>query len=47
VANIAASLGGGGHPAAAGADLNGSLPEVQTKILDLTREYLDQIKNNI
>ena len=47
VAHIAASLGGGGHPAAAGADLNGSLPEVQTKILDLTREYLDQIKNNI
>jgi len=46
VAQIAASLGGGGHPAAAGADLDGSLAEVQTKILDLTREYLSQIKNN-
>ncbi len=45
VANIAASLGGGGHPAAAGADINGNLSEVQAMILDLTREYLDQIKN--
>lgn len=44
VAQMAASLGGGGHPAAAGADLDGSLSEVQTKILDLTREYLNQIK---
>jgi len=29
VADIAKSLGGGGHPPAAGADIKGSLPEVQ------------------
>ena len=45
VAQIAASLGGGGHPAAAGADLDGNLTEVKTRILDLTREYLKQINN--
>jgi phosphoesterase RecJ-like protein len=44
VASIAASLGGGGHPPAAGADLEGTLPEVQEKILQLTREYLNEIK---
>jgi phosphoesterase RecJ-like protein len=51
VASIAASLGGGGHPPAAGADLEGSLPEVQEKILTLTKEYLDtmiiQLNNSI
>lgn len=45
VAQIAASLGGGGHPAAAGADLDGNLTEVKNRILDLTREYLKQINN--
>jgi len=44
VASIAASLGGGGHPPAAGADLEGTLPEVQEKILQLTREYLSEMK---
>ena len=43
VASIADSLGGGGHPPAAGADLEGSLPDVQEKILKLTREYLNQV----
>jgi phosphoesterase RecJ-like protein len=47
VASIAASLGGGGHPPAAGADLEGSLPEVQEKILTLTKEYLDTMKNQV
>lgn len=47
VASIAASLGGGGHPPAAGVDLEGSLPEVQEKILKLTRDYLDHMKNQM
>lgn len=47
VASIAASLGGGGHPPAAGADLEGSLPEVQERILRLTKEYLDTMKNQV
>lgn len=46
VAQIAEALGGGGHPAAAGADLSGSLPEVQEKILKLTRNYLEQLNQN-
>lgn len=45
VAVIAKSLGGGGHPPAAGADLKGSLPEVQEKILKLTKEYLEKNEN--
>jgi phosphoesterase RecJ-like protein len=45
VATIADSLGGGGHPPAAGADLEGNLSEVQEKILKLTREYLDTMKS--
>lgn len=45
VAAIADSLGGGGHPAAAGADIKGSLLEVKEMILKITREYLDRIQN--
>jgi phosphoesterase RecJ-like protein len=41
VSNIAASLGGGGHAAAAGAEIQGSLPEVQAAILELTRPLLN------
>jgi phosphoesterase RecJ-like protein len=41
VSKIAASLGGGGHAAAAGAEIQGSLPEVQTTILELTRPLLN------
>lgn len=44
VADIAKSLGGGGHPPAAGADLKGSLPEVQEKVLKLTKEFLEKMK---
>ena len=46
VSGIALSLGGGGHPAAAGADLNGSLEEVKTKVLKITREYLGSLNND-
>ncbi len=41
VSTIAASLGGGGHAAAAGAEIQGSLPEVQASILELTRPLLN------
>jgi len=41
VSTIAASLGGGGHAAAAGAEIQGSLPEVQAAILGLTRPLLN------
>lgn len=44
VASIASSLGGGGHPPAAGADIEGSLLQVQDKILKITKEYLEQLK---
>ena len=45
VADLAHQLGGGGHPAAAGAELNGSLAEVQEKILQATQNYLDHVKS--
>jgi phosphoesterase RecJ-like protein len=37
VSKLAVSLGGGGHPAAAGAELSGTMEEVQTKVLAATR----------
>lgn len=51
VSDLAHSLGGGGHPAAAGVEIKGSLEEVKEMILKMTREYLTQVKtraiNNI
>jgi phosphoesterase RecJ-like protein len=41
VSQIAMRLGGGGHTAAAGAEIQGSLPEIQAKILELTRPLLN------
>lgn len=40
VSPIAKHFGGGGHAAAAGADIPGSLSEVQAKVLRATHEYL-------
>lgn len=40
VSKLAVSMGGGGHPAAAGAELNGTLEEVQEKVLAATRLLL-------
>ncbi len=40
ISKIAVEFGGGGHPAAAGADLAGSLEEVQTRVLAATEAYL-------
>ncbi|MFZ3151688.1 MAG: DHH family phosphoesterase [Anaerolineaceae bacterium] len=42
VSGIAFEFGGGGHAAAAGADIPGSLKEVQDKVLQRTRELINQ-----
>jgi phosphoesterase RecJ-like protein len=41
---LAMQYGGGGHPAAAGADIEGSLADVEAKVLQSTRQYLKQIE---
>ncbi len=41
VSQIASSFGGGGHPAASGAEIQGSLPEVQAAVLDRTQPLLE------
>jgi phosphoesterase RecJ-like protein len=41
VSKIATFFGGGGHKAAAGADITGSLDEIQTRVLNTTREMLN------
>lgn len=40
VSQLAVSFGGGGHPAAAGAEIVGTLEEVQQRVLDATRSTL-------
>ncbi|MBA4384573.1 MAG: hypothetical protein C0410_07535, partial [Anaerolinea sp.] len=44
ISGIAHSLGGGGHPAAAGVELAGTLSVVSEKILQLTANYLKTVK---
>jgi len=44
VAEIASSFGGGGHIAAAGAAVSGTLAEVQEKVLEATRNALAGVK---
>ena len=41
VSKVAKHFGGGGHAAAAGADIPGSLSEIQPRVLQTTREMLD------
>ncbi len=43
ISGIALQFGGGGHPAASGASVPGTLQEVQQKVLDATQAYLDQL----
>ena len=43
VSQIATSFGGGGHKPAAGADIPGSLENVQAEVLEATREYLSSL----
>ncbi len=45
ISNLAVSFGGGGHPAAAGADITGSMEEVKQRILNATFDYLDKGTN--
>lgn len=40
VSQVAKHFGGGGHAAAAGADIPGSLSEIQPLVLKTTREML-------
>lgn len=42
---LALQYGGGGHPAAAGADIEGTLAEVEAEVLQSTRRYLKSIGN--
>ncbi len=46
ISKIAHSLGGGGHPAAAGVECTGTLLEVQEKVLEITKEYLQKEKES-
>lgn len=41
VSKIALSFGGGGHPAAAGAEVEGSLEDVRSKVLHATRSLVE------
>ncbi len=41
VSKIASFFGGGGHKAAAGADISGNLEEIQPRVLQATREMLN------
>lgn len=42
ISGIALQFGGGGHPAAAGAEIPGSLEEVREKVINATQAYLSQ-----
>jgi phosphoesterase RecJ-like protein len=46
VSEIAQNFGGGGHKAAAGADVKGILDEVLVRVLSYTRDYLNIDKNS-
>jgi len=46
VASIADALGGGGHPAAAGVEIDGTLLQVKDLILSKTRDYLRSLKSD-
>ena len=45
ISSLAVSFGGGGHPAAAGADITGSMEEVKQRILNATLDYLEKGTN--
>ena len=44
ISQLAQSLGGGGHPAAAGVEMQGTLAEVQTNVIRKTQKLLDELK---
>ena len=45
VSEVASSFGGGGHRAASGAMISGTLDDVQKAVLSATREIFDSLKN--
>lgn len=45
VSEIAQCFGGGGHPPASGAEITGSLDEVEKMVLDVTNRYLKENKS--
>jgi bifunctional oligoribonuclease and PAP phosphatase NrnA len=45
VSNLALSFGGGGHPAASGAEISGSLNDIQEKVLLATVDYVKKSDN--
>lgn len=44
---IAQQFGGGGHPLASGADIEGMLEDVKKRVLDVTRQYMKNMHLNI
>ncbi|MHC1785149.1 MAG: bifunctional oligoribonuclease/PAP phosphatase NrnA [Anaerolineaceae bacterium] len=46
VSNLASQFGGGGHPAAAGAEISGSLDEVKTQVLEYSSNFLVENRKN-
>jgi len=46
ISSLAISLGGGGHPAASGADIEGSLENVQATVIEKTLEFMEENKND-
>ena len=43
VSKIALEMGGGGHPAAAGADLTGTFDEIKLRVLNKTKQFLETL----
>lgn len=43
ISSLAQSLGGGGHPAAAGVEMKGTLDEVQKIVIEKTHKLLDEL----
>jgi len=44
VSALAREFGGGGHAAAAGADINGELQTIIQRVLTRTREYMNEVR---
>ena len=44
ISQLAQSLGGGGHPAASGVEIEGKLEEVQKIVIKKTQKLLDELK---
>ena len=45
VSKLAREFGGGGHKAAAGADVDGNLEEIQEKVIISSEQYLKKLRS--